>query len=343
MKDTITMQDIANKLNVSKALVSKALSNKPGVSAKTKEKIRVVAMELGYSLTPAKQTVSLSQTDNVAVLLPRKFHEDLEYWGIVLQGIEIELQRYGYSMIVSTIDLEESSVGQLPTCIENRKVDGALILGNIPSSVVSGVQMYGTPIILVDSLNMSSQFDHVLTQNFGGTYEATKLMLNNGFKRLAFVGDQSFSWSFSERLRGYQAAITEWNNLHPNTVSSQILTGIGGDYVSEGFEEELIKYLSKDSNPGLVAANDPIALNCLKTAEEHDYKCPEDFSLIGFDNIAKAKWNELTTVDVDKNGIGKTAVELLLKRLQEENRRTVQVMLSTSIVHRNTVNYLSDH
>ncbi|WP_411334021.1 LacI family DNA-binding transcriptional regulator [Metabacillus indicus] len=337
-KTTITMQDIADKLNVSKALVSKALSNKPGVNVKTKEKIRLIAMEMGYSFNSSKSFVPDSQTGNMAVLLPRKFYEDLEYWGILLQGIEYELQKYDFSMMISTIDAESADGLQLPICIENRKVDGALILGNIPLSIITGVQTYGMPIVLVDSINFSSHFDHVLTQNFYGSYEAANFVLEKGFKRVAFVGDESFSWSFSERLRGYKAAIAERTALPSKSViESSVLTGIGGDYVNDEFEKKLLDVLKEGTQPCFVAANDPVALECIRIAERNGFSCPADFSIIGFDNISKAQWNDLTTVDVDKKGIAQKAVELMIGRLRETEGRTVQMMLSTEIIERKTV------
>ncbi|MDB5054529.1 MAG: LacI family transcriptional regulator, partial [Bacilli bacterium] len=146
----ITLQMIAETLQVSKALVSKALSNDPAVNEGTRETIWKTAEEMGYRIKNTRKSMRDSRMGNIAVLMPRAYLDDMEYWGKVIRGIDKELENNGYSMILSSIDISLSPKEGLPTSIYEKKVDGAIVMGHLPENYFNALETRKFPFVMVD-------------------------------------------------------------------------------------------------------------------------------------------------------------------------------------------------
>ncbi|MCD4680806.1 MAG: substrate-binding domain-containing protein [Bacteroidales bacterium] len=342
MGKKVSMQSIADELKISKSLVSKALSNKHGVSEETKKNVILTANRLGYKTNSSIMMVPSSENGTIALLVPKEDMTDIEYWGKVIHGVEAELSKNLYSLILSALDTTQPASKGIPSCISDRKVDGAIIVGRVQTTFVHAIYATGIPVVLVDSENLSNlKLDHVLADNFGGGYEATRYLLENNHQRIGFVGDTSYSLSFRERYRGFTSAgddfIQEFNNKKIELIS-----------ISDRRENEIIPFSkvqvvkvlkSKNRPTAFLCANDPIAMIVLKTIEELGIRCPEDVSLIGFDNLNECKWMspKLTSIDACKTTIGRRAAELMLRRVEHPNRRPECVMIMTQIYKRESV------
>lgn len=341
----ITLQFIADELNVSKALVSKALSNDPSVNEATRESIWKKAEETGYRIKRAHLNVKAAQTGNIAVLMPRAYLDDIEYWGKVLQGIESELNRHKFSMILSSIDLTLNSKEALPNSILEKKVDGVIVMGHLPDSYIKLLKSDHIPFVMLDANLMDASIDHILANNFLGAYQATEHLLGNGHRRIGFVGDNETSLSFRERHRGFQEAIYDFEQKQEVRIDAAIISGIGvsgtGMYVypelSEGLENAL-----KGPSPltALFCANDLTAFEVLNVMDRFSLRCPDNVSVIGFDDLTLGEMMQpkLTTVRVPKNDIGIRAVQVLLRRIQQPDFTPEHVLLSTQLIQRASVN-----
>ncbi|WP_058302652.1 LacI family DNA-binding transcriptional regulator [Gorillibacterium timonense] len=340
----ITMQMIADHLQVSKALVSKALSNDPAVNDGTRETIWKTAEEMGYRFKNARKTGSASLKGNLAVLMPRAYLDDMEYWGKVLHGIEKELSDHSFSMILSSIDLSLPTKEGLPSSIYERKVDGAIVMGHLPESYVQVLKALQFPYVMLDANLTEPSVDHVLANNFLGAFQAATHLLQSGHRKIGFVGDEDTSWSFRERSRGFREALFDYNRRVPNGASYCIIEGIGvsgnGMYVSDDFAANLKQAVSgAEPATGLFCANDLTAFEALKLLSEWGIRCPEDISLIGFDDLTLAERMspKLTTIRVPKNDIGARAAQLILRRIENPEVTAEHVLLATQLIQRGSV------
>ncbi|MCD9020369.1 LacI family DNA-binding transcriptional regulator [Cohnella silvisoli] len=344
MAKKITMQQIADELQMSKSLVSKALSNQQGVSEETKERVRLAAIRLGYRVNSSVMNIPASKTGIVAVLLPREDLSDIEYWGEIISNMELELSKQSFSMILSGVDLSLPSSEGIPNCIVDRKVDGALIMGEVPISYILAVQATGIPVILVDSFHYQTKLDHVLAENYSGGYDAARYLLDKGHRKIGFAGDIAYSASFSERYRGYKDAIRDYSAQNPGAIIEQtdMTSSREGKRIPVSTSQVLSCLEAKNRPSALVCANDPIAILMLQLMERLGLSCPEHVSLIGFDNLRMCEWVSppLTSVDACKDRMGSRAVQLLFERLNNSESRPEHVMITTSIVERNSVNTL---
>ena len=222
-KKKVTLQTIADKLEFSKSLVSKALSNNPGVSEETRERIKKVARDLGYRINSSVQSIPNAETGNIALMIPRQDLEDLDYWGKIIRAIEYELSKNGFSLILAPVETDYDSNYQLPISILDRKVDGVIVLGRVSERYIIEMQSMHLPIVLVDYPSYKFKLDHILADNFSGGYEATKYLLDLGHHNIAFVGDNRYALSFSERLRGFLTAITDYQSEFNVDITYQTL------------------------------------------------------------------------------------------------------------------------
>jgi len=342
MKKKVTLQTIANELGLSKSLVSKALSNHMGVNEETKEKVRLTAINMGYPINSSILSVSSAKTGNVAVLVPREDLSDLEYWGKIFSGIEKELSDHHFSMILSGIDKNVSTKEGMPSCITDRRVDGALILGHVPVGYVLTVQALNIPIVLIDVDYPYLKLDHVLADNFLGGYEAARYLLDHQHCRVGFVGDTSYSFSFAERFRGFDSAVREYRQQSSNEIKTFYITDASTDETLPFSIKQLEQIMQLPERPtAIMCGNDPVAFRVLQMLQGLHIRCPEDVSIIGFDNVQKCNWTTLplTSIDACKETIGTRAVQLLFRRMNEPASRPERVMITTEIVERNSVVY----
>ncbi|NIK78890.1 DNA-binding LacI/PurR family transcriptional regulator [Paenibacillus castaneae] len=340
----ITLQLIADKLGVSKALVSKALSNDPAVNDTTKDTIWKTAEEMGYPIKIPRKSIPTSLTGNLAVLMPRAYLDDMEYWGKVLHGIEIELANHSHSIILSSIDTNLSPREGLPSSIYEKKIDGAIVLGQLPEGFIEVLSASGFPYVMVEDHLLDPSIDHVLANHFLGAYQATTHLLDVGHVKLAFVGDVFASWSFRERSRGFQEAIRDYNRRGKGNAEAFTIDGIGMNESGLYQTTELAKGLSrqvKSDQPvtGLVCGNDLTALETLKLLQEWGVRCPSDISIIGFDDLSLTEVMnpKLTTVRVPKADLGIRAAQMILRRIENPSAVPEHVLLSTHLIKRASV------
>ncbi|WP_165444946.1 LacI family DNA-binding transcriptional regulator [Gracilibacillus phocaeensis] len=341
MKKKVTMQTIADELGLSKSLISKALSNQTGVSEDTKELIRLTAARLGYRTNSSLQVVPSSKTGNIVVVLPREDLSDFEYWGKIISGIEEKISKHQYSMILSGINTSQPTSEGMPSCISDHKVDGALILGRVPLSYVLAIQSIGIPIVLVDTYHTQLKLDHVYAENLSGSYDATLYLLNKNHRKIGFVGDITYANSFSQRFHGFNAAIQDFNTTARNRAEAFHYIDHTQDerslpYSSKQLEEALLKH---NRPTALVCGNDPIAISVLELLDKLSLHCPEDISIVGFDNLQKCNWVNppLTSIDASKDLMGIRAVEMFLRRIATPDLRPEHTMITTEIIERKSV------
>ncbi|OAS15087.1 LacI family DNA-binding transcriptional regulator [Paenibacillus oryzisoli] len=344
----ITLQMIAETVGVSKALVSKALSNDPAVKNETKELIWQTATEMGYRFDNLRKSISYSKTGNIAVLMPQAYLDDIEYWGKIIRGIDRELATNELSMMLSGVDISQDPEESLPRSIHEGKVDGALLLGHIPEAFMEALEAKDVPFVLVDANVHNGKYDHILANNFLGAYDATSYLLHAGHRHIAFVGDSETALSFRERERGFEEAMKNFKTQTVEDVESYWVRGVGvsgrGNYVDTAFPDILRETITAKKVTGFFCANDRLAIETLRLLNDWHLKCPEDYSIVGFDDISLSEFVTpmLTTVRVPKESMGSRAVQCLQKRIQNHQLVTEQVLLTTELVERDSVGTTSD-
>lgn len=259
-----------------------------------------------------------------------------------MQGIEKYAKRYGYNVLVSYYRADEDPTLQLNAI--SADVTGLIILGtSIERSRLDLLQPLfdlDLPMVMVDNYIESLGIDCVVTDNYRGVYNATKYLLAKGYTDLGYLRSKSKIDNFRRRQEGFFNACKEAD-------LDQKYTMIDVGISSQMAYDDISLWLEQGNKPprALVADNDVIATACTRALKAHGYRIPEDVAVIGFDNMPLCTMVDppLTAIDVNKEMIGKTAVNLLHNRINEfysgaecMDDGTLLVYVSTRLIERDS-------
>ncbi|MDO4321968.1 MAG: LacI family DNA-binding transcriptional regulator [Lachnospiraceae bacterium] len=340
----VTMKDIAERCGVSVNAVSLALNNKPGVSDQMRINILRTAEELGYLETKEKFIKTFART-NICIMLQSRYSKDMDFYGRVLFGVVEEAKKNGYDTLMNFFDDENFEV---PVTVRERRVTGIIVIGKIRDHNIEQLCRYNIPLVLADHASLTQNIDSIVTDNKLGGYIIVRYLVEKGFTKIGFFGELGYSLSIKERFWGYKEALADFMpKLH------------GGGYkldqyvntysILEGMEEaillnqhkKIVELIKKHGNMPevFVCSNDKAAILLMMALQNLGYQIPKDISLVGFDNITLCEKirPRLTTVNVNKERIGKRAVQRLLYKMTHRDTPTENAVISVELVARESV------
>jgi len=341
MPRTPTLSDIAKKSKVSVSTVSLVLRNKPGIPTATRGRVLQAAEALGYApkrQDPTAPRRALAKPATFGVILKSDYGAAPQvhpFYSHVLAGIEETCRRSHINLLYATMPVDENNVPlEMPLLLNEDRVDGLLFLGALVGDAIElPARARRVPIVLVNTRAGSEAYDAVLADNERGAYEAISYLIEQGQRKIGLIGTRlKARSSLLERRTGYQLAlrdhgITETyfgdSNLEPSEVVRATQT------------------LLRDQ-PHLTAlfrVNDTVALAVIRAAQEMGRRVPQDLSVVGFDDIdmARAGMPALTTMRVDKIGMGRLAVQVLTDRIQYPESERVTTLIHPRLIVRASV------
>jgi GntR family transcriptional regulator of arabinose operon len=269
---------------------------------------------------------------------------DLQYR--LLSGFESEARDKGYRIIFSNSRNDILEENRLLDELLNDKVSGIFIWpiqNSDPSRRLRQlIDQAAVPIMLMDRPLPATGCDCVTSANFQGAYNAVKYLISLGHQKVIFLSHPVLEiLPVAERLRGYQAALTEagLRPADPKLIgpereigTRQALTAYSN---STGPEIEAIQQFLQEPDPptAIFAVNDVVALLVLRAAAQAGRHIPDDLSLVGFDDIELVAHVDvpLTTVAQDSFGLGKRGAKLLIERIEGYHGPPRQEILPTQL------------
>lgn len=320
----VTMQDIADKLGVSKVTVSKYFKGSDDISNEMRKNIAKVADELGYIYNSSKRST-------VGVLTPSVFLEkDENFYTTIYKYLTEESMYYNIQLILNVVKDEEEEACKLPYILENGSIDALIVLGQLKKKFIKFLLKLNIPIVLMDFHYRGLNLDTIVSNNFQASYEITSHLIDCGHKEIGFIGNIKTTTSIQDRYLGFYKAILE-NDLDIN-------------------ETFLIKDRDKENNlidikfpeklpTAYVCNSDYAAYILIKKLIDCGYKVPEDISVVGFDDVQYSEFSEpkLTTVRVKRRDMAKTALKRVAKRIKDKDVDTKMFVTDTEIVYRDSV------
>jgi len=329
-KKKIVMQDIADRLNLSKNSVSQALSGKDGVSEETRRKIIQTAIEMGYRYKPKKSTEGRGRRVRTIGLIASEFAFSMKnFFGEIYLAIEREAHSHGVSLRIQSITPEARDKLVLPAFIEKLDVDGLLILSHISTEYVNHVLSKGIPTVLIDHHDPLIEADAVLTNNRFGAYLAVRHLLELGHRSIGILGNIDASPSYQERWEGYLLAMRDYGIEPPQ---SHMLIRVREE--SEKIEEAIRSVQDKPS--AWFCVNDGFAFFACSILRNMGYGIPDDVSVCGFDNsdFSQIGIPKITTMNIDLNLFAKEAFAQLMRRIERPEDAYREILLPTRLVVR---------
>jgi LacI family transcriptional regulator len=328
------------------------LNNHGNINEQLRQRVLQVAAELGYFKTTGQNSVS---RDGKVVLKEIGFllaYSDFDeskldtFWAHILHGAEIEARKANIYVTYRGIRRNQTPYLVLSKLHEMR-ADGILLVGPAEPETVRSIQTTNVPLVLVDNYVRipGQQVDAVLSDNFEGTKEAIAYLIHEGHQHIAFLsGSTTISptppYTFERRKDGYLSAMRDAGLTVYDELMESCNVGNPDDVYAA------CKRLLDSGTPfsALFCANDLSASWAIKALRELGLRVPEDVSVVGFDDgdIAEHLTPPLTTMRVNKEAMGATAVKSLLARVADPQAVSVTSILGVELIKRESVRSLRE-
>lgn len=332
MPEKPRLQDIADRLGVSTATVSRALNDKPGVAGDLRRRVLEVAAELDFTPSMVARSLAGARTGAVAFILHHQTFpvSSDPFYFLILHGAERELDRVGYHVVLSTIGNDSGRDADDLRIVREGRVDGVILAGpDVDPALVLSLARKRVPVVLVDNALERTPLNCVLCDDREGARSAVEHLLGHGYTRITYVGGPTAWLSTREREQGYAQAMRDaglpTDVLHEDATT--VATGLRAGR----------KLFSGETRPRAVyAVNDAMAFGVIRAAREAGLSVPADVAIAGFDDVSAAALTDppLTTVQVDKQIIGALAAQRLLALIDDEQQPHCRTLVGTTLIVR---------
>lgn len=313
VKKDITIYDIARKMDISSATVSRALNNNSSISEKTRNKIHETAKELGYRHNNFAKNLRKQKSQTIGVLI----HELVSsFTTSVLGGIEKVTTEAGYDIIIAHSSEQMSKEIKNANNLFHKRVDGIIASLAFDTNDLSHFEPFNEkniPLIFFDRVDENIESTKVIIDNYKSGYLATKHLLDQGCKRIAIVTGTQLRNVYLQRFKGYRDAILDSGlEFRDDYV-------IVNDLNAKSGADAATQLLALKPIPDAAfVTNDLTAAVFMKKLKEYGMSIPKDIAVVGFNNdaISQIVEPELTTIDYPGFLMGEVAATQLINHLQ---------------------------
>jgi LacI family transcriptional regulator len=332
----VTIREIAELAGVSIATVSRVVNGRGDVSDETREIVQRVVREHGYSANRSARGLSAGRTGFVGVTIP-KVHP--VYFSSILSGAAEALSEQDMRIVLCPTEHEHDREVSLLERLMHGTTDGALlVLPEETNDELESLLNHGYRFVVVDPLKpLKERIPAVSAANSSGANQAIKHLLGLGHRRIAAITGPTGWLATDERRGGYHAALAS-AGIMPDPALE-----VASDFQVEGGIEAAGRLLDAAERPtAIFAFNDNLAIGAMHAARARGLRLPEDLSIVGFDDLEWAQHvtPALTTVRQPLAEMGRMAVSLLTRLLDNQSFEALHVELATRFIVRGSTQRL---
>jgi len=328
------MKEIAKIAGVSLGTVSHVLNKSAPVRENLRKRVMDAVDAVGYQPSQLARGLRLDKTNMIGMIIPDVTNP---FFPAVVRGAEDVAFANGYRLILCNTDNDHSKeivhLNELRTFLPS----GLIVIPSNFSDLTAQAESYrksGTAVVCVDRLPKGWNGDTVTADNEKGAYEATSYVLRQGHRQLAMVMGPRHLTNAQDRLAGFKRALQEKK------------IPIGPEYIQEasfdqhgGYAKTMLLLRMIPRPTVIFAANDMIAFGAFLAFREAGLHCPEDISLIGFDNLQFAEMTSPPLSSVSQPGfqMGTAAAQILIDRVRGDVGPAKHLVLETALKIRDSV------
>jgi LacI family transcriptional regulator len=326
----MTIREIADLAGVSIATVSRVLNGRDDVSDETRDLVRKVVQEHGYTVSRSARGLSAGRTGLIGVLVPLVYPV---YFSAILSGTAEALYEQDMRLLLSPTDHEHDREVSLLERLVHGETDGALVvLPKESSAELERLLDEGYRFVVVDPrLPLDDRIPSVSAAHTSGADQAMRHLLGLGHRRIAAITGPRGWVATEDRRRGYHAALAAAGIMPDPSLEPH------ADFEISGGRDAARRLLDLPDPPtAIFAFNDNLAIGAIQAARARGLSVPGDLSVVGFDDVEHATivTPMLTTVRQPLAEMGRTAVSLLMRLLERQAFETLHVELGTRLVVR---------
>ena len=346
MATKVTIQDIANELQLSRNTVSKAINNTGVLADATREKILRKAAEMGYkqfaylplfqedTAKAAEHSILPSDKREIA-MLTTQFLSSSHFSSMMLDRFQSEIEHLHSCTTIHRISPIELKEKKLPSSLNIQRTAGIICIEVFDYDYAQMLCDLDVPLLFVDTPVMDMRpplkADRLYMENRIEVQNAVAHMVQRGKKRISFAGDKNHCQSFFERYMAYKDAV-EYFGLTEGLSTCAMPSGQQDYPVS--LYETIRRF--KTMPDAFVCANDFVAMDLVKALNELGYSVPDDIWVCGFDDSQEASYfaPRLTSIHIHGQIMGYTAANLLMTRIEEPSLNYRTVYTETNLILR---------
>lgn len=328
------MKDIAKVAQVSLGTVSHVLNNSARVREPVRRRVLDAVEAAGYQPSQLARGLRRVKTNMIGMIIPDITNP---FFPAVVRGAEDVAFANGYRLILCNTDNDHSKelvhLNELRTYLPA----GLIVIPSNFSDLTTQAESYrkaGTGVVCIDRLPRNWSGDSVTASNEEGAYNATRHLIQMGHTRLAAITGPLHLTNAKDRLNGFKRAVREARlHLAPEYLQETTFDKQGGH------SKTLILLRLIPRPTAIFAGNDMIALGALLAIREAGLRCPEDVSLMGFDDLDIAETTNPSLSSVSQSGyqLGSTAARILVDRFEGDESPARHLILETSLKVRDSV------
>ncbi|MEI6947100.1 LacI family DNA-binding transcriptional regulator [Paraflavisolibacter sp. H34] len=331
----ITIVDIAQRLNVSKSTVSRALTGHPSVKEQTRKAVLELAEELDYQRNISSISLITNKTQTIGIIVPEFITSFFPRFVIAAQEVATQA---GYNVLISQCnETYETEVANAKAMLTNR-VDGILVSLSKETrnfDHFKAFQKKGIPIVFFNRVCEDMMVPKVVVDDHDAAFKAVEHLIATGKKRIAHLaGPDSLAISRKRHL-GYKDALKKYNLPYDEDLV------IASDLTLSKIRIYVKHLLDQDNPPdGLFAFNDPTAIEAIQSIKQMGRRIPEDIAVVGFSDNYASSFIEpsLTTIAQPVDEMGQVAMKLLLDLMDKDvsKWKPIVKILNTKLMVRNS-------
>lgn len=327
-----TIRDIKDRTGLSLATISKFL-NGGNVLPENRIKIEAAIKELNYEVNEIARGLVTNKTRTIGVSV---YSIDSLFNGTLLKYIGDSLRKAGYGLLICDSNKDEELERKNVKFLLNKKVDGMIVVPvGTGDPIVEVVKSAGIPMVLLDRACESGRCDCVRIDNRMAAFRATNVLLDNGHKDVAIISSGK-EYTGIERCKGFSEALEK---AHISVGEDHYFKGIHS--IEHGYDS-MKKIIAMENRPTAVfMTNYEITLGAVMAVNESSISCPEDISILGFDDLILSHVTNpaMNMVVQPMKEMSERGVELLLDKIEKRNADTapIELVLSTRLLEGNSI------
>jgi DNA-binding LacI/PurR family transcriptional regulator len=334
MTRRVTTLDIAREAGVSRTTVSHVLNDQPGInlSSKTKKRVLAIARRLGYVPNSAAQMLVTGRSRCIGLIFPRPDLLAIDaFIPIMLYGLNEVCREGGYRLIMEALK-EPISDDAYTDLAKSKRFDSLVVINpRRDDTALERAIKSNFPVLIAGTTERPGE-NAIATQEGQASCQITRHLISLGHQRIAHIGHASLDYvAVGRRLEGYRVALEAASLVFDRALVAQ------GDFTYESGYRAMKQILGSKARPtALFAGNDTIAIGAMLAICEAGLSIPEDFAVVGYDDVPSASYAipPLTTVRTHAYEQGKLVAEAAIRLMDKEEIGSQQDALPLKLIIR---------
>lgn len=325
----VTSLEVARRAGVSQSAVSRVFTPGASASAKTAEKVKRAAEELGYRPNVLARAMVSGKSRIIGLVVA---YLENQFYPTALELLSNALQEQGYHILIFTAPNSLDGVDRVIEDLMDYQVDGIIAASvSMSSPLAERAKAAGVPVVLFNRGQDDAAFSSITSTNEKGAQTITKYLIDSGHQRIAHIAGWQGSQTGRDRARGFKKAM--------KAAAQRPFALIDGMYkrpVAMACTRQLLAGTRPDA---IFVGNDHMAFAVLDVLREERLVPGRDISVIGFDDVPQAAWGayDLATYRQPVNRMVEATVALLLEQIKRGVTPSQNIEIEGELILRGSV------